>query len=228
MAYFHSPIPVRKRGREYISVLGETREEILSAGRAYPDDVLINMPPRGRDSYRSRSLPQIYVPADRMDILGALESCLVSPDYMPVLRMMLREAIYNEVHGETEESRKFFQLEIRGKVIQLLRSGSWVDEPSSLSLKKLNSRIEKCDLGRRSDLNFSSNPVPLSKLQKYDQDFKVTKDGDVVDRHEHEAPDWNELYRYGSPDTRNEILENRPWMRTSLVELYGPPEDGAP
>lgn len=223
MAYFHSKTPVTKKGRVLWSVLGETREEMMSVTRRWPEHVLINLPPRGRDSYRSKSLPHLYVDYDRVMILEALESCEVPDEYMTLLRMRLRRAIYNEIVGECEQSRKFFEQEVRGKTIQLLRRGAWIDEPSSLSLKKLNQDIEKCDLGRRSDLNFSSNPISLNKVQKYDQDYRVTKDGDVVDLHPVEGPDFMKLYREGSKEIRQELWDNRPWQRSMFKDKYGEP-----
>lgn len=228
MAYFHSRFVKSRGGRASKAmrrVCGETIEENLSVARRWPEATMINWPPRGRDAYRSKSLPTLFVSADRQDILDEIESVEVPEEYITVLTMMMRERFYNEkCGGPTPESEKFFTTEIRGKIILLLRAGAWVDEPSSLSLKKLNNRIEKCDLGRRSDLKFSSNPIPLTKVGRaHDKDFKIEKDGTVVDRHPDTGPDFEAMYRDGSPEVRQDILTRRPWMRNQLVPLYGEP-----
>jgi hypothetical protein len=206
-------------------VVGETIEEMKSVARRWPDDVSINWPPRSRDAYRSRSIPMLFVDVRREDeILRELESVDVPEEYITLLTMMMRERHYNEkCGGPTEDSAKFFEQEIRGKTILLLRAGAWIDEPSSLSLQNLNKRIEKCDLGRRSDLNFSSTPIGLDRVQKYDQDFKQTGEGKVEDLHENKAPDFDFMYFSGSKEEREQLLTERPWMRSSWIERYGEP-----
>jgi hypothetical protein len=207
---------------------GETLEEISTVARRWPEATTINWPPRGSDAYRSKSLPLLFVDADRQDILDELESVPVPEEYITVLTMMTRERFFNEkCGGPTEASSKFFAIEIRGKVIQLLRAGAWIDDPSSLSLKNLNNKIENCDLGRRSDLKFSSNPIPLDRVQKYDQDLRHAKDdgrADDSNLDEEATPDFESMYRDGSTEQREEILRSRPWMRSMLAEKYGPPD----
>jgi hypothetical protein len=210
-------------------VVGETLEEMSSAARRWSEVVSINWPRRTRDAYRSKSIPTLYVEHEHeSEILEALDSVEVPETYISVLTMMIREQFFNEkCGGPTPESAKFFEQEIRGKTILLLRAGDWIDEPSSLSLKNLNSRLEKLDLGRRSDLNFSSNPVPIDRVQKYDPDFKkVGKKGSRYSTEsgiENDTPDFETLYRDGSTEQRTEILESRPWMRFMLIEKYGEP-----
>lgn len=225
MAVFHSKW-VRNRGglrrRAMRRVVGETVEEMARITRAYPEATVINWPPRSHDSWRSRSIPALWLDADREDILTELGSCEVSEEHIIVLTMMIREELYRTRVGHTPETEKFFELEVRGKMIQLLKSGSWVDHPESLSLQNLNSRLEKIDLGRRSDLNFSSRQSLIGL--KYDQDLRAAKKEQRKQGISQEPEmDWEELYRDGSKDVRKEIVRSRPWMRIPLTEKYGQP-----
>jgi hypothetical protein len=199
---------------------GETVEELRSIQRRWPEAVTINWPPRGRDSWKSKSLPIMWIDADREDVLAELESAEVPDEYLNVLLMMIREELYRTRVGMTDEVEKFFVRETRGKLIQLLRMGAWIDQPENPGLKNLNARLEKIDLGRRSDLNFSSQQA---EIQKYDVDFKVDDSGDVVFRDGDDTPDFYALYRDGSNLTRSEIIKSRPWMKDALIEQYGEP-----
>lgn len=195
-------------------VAGESIEEMRSLGREYPDNVSINWPPRGHACLKSRSLPMMWVDADRLDILEQIESTMVSDDYIRVLTWFIRQEFW-EKHGVfSDEGRSFFELNVRGATIQLLRSGTWVDEPETLGLQKLNQRLEKIDLGRRSDLNFSSTQ---SEIMKYDQDQRIDKAESA------KGVDFEAQYRDGTPEARKEILASRPWMESMLVDRYGKP-----
>jgi hypothetical protein len=103
--------------------------------------------------------------------------------------------------------------------------GSWVDSPSSLGLENLHKRLEKIDLGRRSDLNFSSQQ---SAIQKYDQDFTRTEDikshrRNDPDEVDDDAPDYNALYRDGSKEDRQHLWDTRPWQQPMWEATYGRP-----
>jgi hypothetical protein len=202
-------------------VAGETVEEMQSVKRRWPDQTAINWPPRSRDSWKSKSLPILWVDADREDILQELESVEVPEEYLAVLTMMIRCELYGRNVGQTEGTEKFFRREIRGKLIQLLRLGAWIDEPESSTLRNLNARLEKIDLGRRSDLNFSSKQS--LGPQKYDQDRTRYHGKSQKFQNGGAEMDFEALYRDGSRDTRLEILSNRPWMKTLLVEKFGEP-----
>jgi hypothetical protein len=210
-----------------IKVVAETVEELQSLHRLYPDHTTISLPSRGKEAYKSKSLPQLWIDADQRDLLMIVESTEVDENYLRMVTWLLREDFFNTKCAQyrDEVSDRFFATEIRGNLIRLLRMGSWVDSPSSLGLEKLNKRLEKIDLGRRSDLNFSSQQ---SAIQKYDQDF--TRDEDFkprphaeVEEPVDEGPDWKAMYRDGSKATREDILSTRPWMRSSLVDQYGEP-----
>lgn len=226
MAYFHDKW-VRNRGglkrRPMRRLIGETVEEMQSVVRRWPEATTITWPPRSHDSFKSKSLPMILVDADRTDILEELQSAEVDENYLRVLTFMLRERIYGERLGHTDETRKFFATEVRGNLIRLLKEGSWIDEPENLGLKNLNARLEKLDLGRRSDLNFSSNQ---SEILKYDRDIKQSR-GESFEQGVHEMDlsemDWSAKYRDGTKATREDILRSRPWMRRMLMERYGEP-----
>jgi hypothetical protein len=207
-------------------VLGETIDEILSVARRWPEATTINLPPRTKDAWISRSLPQLFVDADREDILQELNSCEVSPEHVKVMTFQLREDWFRTRCQQylTPEVEKFFRTEIRGKLILLLRAGKWIDEPENLGLQNWNKRVENYDLGRRSDLNFSSTPIPVDQVQKYDPDFKRDDEGELVERRESEVPDFEDMYRNGSKKVRQEIWNTRPWMRRSFLEKgYGEP-----
>lgn len=223
MAYFHGKW-TRNRGgmkrRPMLRMVGETIEEMLNVQRRWPESVVINWPPRGKDTHKSKSLPMLWIDADRRDILEALDSAEVDDNYLRLLTWFIREEFYRtRCGGMRPEVDRFFKTEIRGTLIRLLRDGSWVDHPENLGLKKLNARLEKIDLGRRSDLNFSSQQ---SAIQKYDPDFQSSDRADPEFRDEPEM-DWEEQYRNGSKVTREEILSSRPWMHSVLVEKYGEP-----
>lgn len=224
MAYFHSKL-VRSRGgtraRLMRRVACETLEEMTSLQRAWPDHVTINWPPRGAKALKSRSLPMIWIDSVSTDILEGLGSSPVSESHILVLTWLLRAEFWRKNGGRESEGEAFLAINVRGALIQLLRSGDWIDDPSSQGMKSLNNRLEKIDLGRRSDLNFSSSQSPI---QRYDRDFTVTED---LKSHVDEVPsgemDWSAAYRDGSKAHREEILTSRPWMRSMLIETHGAP-----
>lgn len=218
MAYFHSKW-VRSRGgvkrRMMRRLTGETVEELMSVQRSYPDQVTINWPRRDKESYKSKSLPTLWIDEECGGILERLGSVEVPDEYLNLLTWMIRRQLYCDRVGMTPEIAHWFDLEIRGNLIKLLRSGSWVDRPESPSLENLNSRLEKIDLGRRSDLNFSSEQS-LGR-QKYDPDYSPNRKPQAAD----EAPDFETMYRDGDAETRREILDSRPWMKRMLEDQYG-------
>lgn len=223
MAYFHKKWAETTGGRAKhlrIKILGETLEELLSLRRAFPEAVTIVVPPRGHDSYRSKSLPHAKIPADRTDILEAVDSCPVDENYLKLISFILREDIYRHRVGHTPETEKWFQNEIRGKLILLLRMGSWVDEPENLGLKNLQQRLEKIDLGRRSDLKFSSRQS-LTDL-KYDQDIRMAKKAEEPE--EEEEPFWLKEYRNAGTEQRMDLYKKLPGHQQYMVrERFGEP-----
>ena len=225
MPYFHDKW-VKNRGgrarRPMIKVLGLRIEELMKLAREYPEATTINLPPRSKDAWKSRSLPMVWVDESRKDILEAIDSCQVDENYLRVISFILRRDWYSQKIGMTPEVEKWFALEIRGNLARLLRAGSWVDEPENLGLKTLNGLLEKIDLGRRSDLKFSSYASP-KVIQNYDQDFVEDESGDLVLKHDTDIPDFDTMYRDGSKEIREEILSSRPWMKSMLVEKYGEP-----
>ncbi len=155
----------------------------------------------------------MWVDADREDILTDLDSVEVSDEHICLLTWMIRRELYASRVGMTDDVEHFFDLEIRGNLIKLLVRGSWVDEPENLGLKKLNYRLEKIDLGRRNDLNFSRWQ---SDVHKYDQDL-IQKNM----KKNAQLPDWEKMYLNGDKAFREELLNQRPWMRSMMEEKYG-------
>ncbi len=136
MAYFHSKW-ARSRGgmkaRMMRRIVGETWEEMLSLGRLYPENVVINVPPRGKDSFKSRSLPTALIDDDS-ELLDRVGSCEVSDDHILVLTWLIRRELYNKYHGSVED--KFFDTGVRGSLRELLKRGEWVGfSQSSLTPK---------------------------------------------------------------------------------------------
>lgn len=196
MAYFHSP-NVRKRGgsgsRDRIKVIGETVQEQKLLKINFPDAVTITWPERRGGDYKSRTLPEVWLNADRKDILEQIESCEVPEPYITVLQMMMRELWWKESRYWDEAMEKYFRDEVRGKTILLVRSGSVIKEPENPNLQKLNRRLEKIDLGRRKDLNFYLG-TNLTNM-KYDQDAKRTDLDTKLDDQERAYRDGNSLQR---------------------------------
>lgn len=221
MAYFHSRL-VRSRGglrqRLMKRVVGESIEEMTSIARLWPDQTAINLPPRGKECHKSKSLPMLWVDSERMDILEQIGSESVSEEHILVLTWMLRREWYETRSGigMPEDIARFFELEIRGNLIKLLRSGNWIDDPESQSLKNLNQRLEKIDLGRRSDLKFSS----VQSETKYNPDTSryghlmspsVRKIVPPVEDDSDIGP--NEIaYRDGNAEQRAALLEEMPFL----------------
>lgn len=234
MAYFHEKFPKSKGGKKrrvMRRVCGETIDEILSVARRWPEATTINLPPRSADAWKSKSLPMLHVDVERRDILEELKSAEVSQEHIRVMTMQLREDWFRTrcERYMTKEVERFFRNEVRGKVILLLRSGSWVDQPENLGLQNWNNRVEKLDLGRRSDLNFSSDPIPIDQVQNYDPDYKpshlATQRFGPKDKviHEDSTPDFLAMYRDGTQEVRRELWSSRPWQQYAFRE-YGEPE----
>jgi hypothetical protein len=139
-----------------------TREALASlAGAAI--HLSLSIPDRGKGMYKSKTPIRLLLPEHQEFLLERENVCQIPDSYVPVLNMMMREQ-YSHLSGVgvTEESRKFFEREIRGKIIDLCRSGTIVDFPEDSRLENLNNQLAKIDLGRRSDLKFSSTQSPRS------------------------------------------------------------------
>jgi hypothetical protein len=203
--------------RMMLRMVGETLDQMRSVARRWPEATVITSFPRSVSNVRSRAEMKLYVDVDRRDILEELESAEVSENHLKLITYELRIAWYERIGHLSEVDRHWLQAQVRGTLHQLLRFGDWIDEPENLGLKKLNSRLEKFDLGRRSDLKFSSQQ---SWTGKYDYDRKRT---DLQPEAEEAAPDWKVMYRDGTSDVRATILEERPWLKSSLIEEYGEP-----
>ena len=128
MAYFHSQW-ARSRGglkrRSMLRIVGETWEEMLSLARLYPEQTVVNSPPRGVDSYKSRSLPMLWIDEEATDVLDSVKSVQVSDDHILVLTWLIRKELYNKYQGSGQD--KFFDKGIKGSLTEMLRRGAWID-----------------------------------------------------------------------------------------------------
>ena len=211
MAYFHEKAVRSRGGRKFadrIKVIGETLEEQRALQINYPNALTVNWPDR-RKGYKSRSLPQIWLNKDRRDILEELDSAEVDGFYISLLTMKMRRLFW-EQFGLTDEMKKWFTDEIRGKAIDLWKNGL-IKDTENLGLQKLNLWIENLDLGRRNDLK---RPDYNPQNTKYDRDKNRTDLNSPLTRLE-------ETYKNGSPDQRTEIEnqlreDGKPW----LVDLW--------
>lgn len=221
MAYFHVKRPQLRGGkkrRAMIRVVGETIEEMRSVKRRWPDQATLNLPERTPRDIRSRSEIMLFVDADRPEILEELESTEITEKYRILLTCMLREQFFRQYVSLNEEDEKWLAARVRGALHLLLSYGEWVDQPESLSLQKLNARLEKFDLGRRSDLKFSSEQ---SAIQKYDRDRVEPQE---EPEEEEEIPDFDAMYRDGDKETRQQLWKDRGWRRPEWLKLgYGEP-----
>ena len=225
MAYFHSKW-VRnvggRKGRPTRKLLGETIAELQTVKRLWPDAVVMNLPPTGIEAWRSKSLPSLRIDVDRQDILDEIKSVEVSDEHLRVLTWELRREWYVMRSGVGIGDREtFFATEIRGNLIRLLRAGEWIDDPATESLKNLNSRLEKIDLGRRSDLKFSSDQSFENEKyvsDRYNRQFREA-DPEIQEYQDSELSDNEREYRDASPEKRAEILSFKPWL-SYLAEKY--------
>jgi len=134
----------------------QANEQAIKLNLTLPD-VTPNM-------YRTKTPIRILIRETQASFLGALEIPALPEKYLPLLNMMLRRE-YTILKGQfkpedprDKEIDTYFNREIRGKKIDLLRSGQWVDEPTDPAIMELNQYIrENLDRGRRSDLNYSSS-----------------------------------------------------------------------
>lgn len=215
MAYFHEQNARNRGGLARISkikVIGETIEEQQKLKIQFPDAVTICWPDRRTGNYKTRTQPEVWLNANRTDILEKIGSVAVPKPYIVVLTMMLREMWWIRSQNWTEEMEKWFEKEIRGKTIDWKKSGLKIENPENLSLQKLNERLEKIDLGRRNDLKQAGGPT------KYDQDANRTDLDQKLDPRERS-------YRDGNSITRQQILDRLPahekWKRNLWISRYG-------
>lgn len=211
MAYFHAREPVNRGGmkrRLMRKVLGETIEELLFVGQTYPDHTTINLPPRGKNCWRSRSLPFAFVDNDQIRILEALESVEVGDEYLHVITWLLRKEHY-ERYGDGSQDR-WFQRELTGNMSRLLRSEQWVDEPEDSSLVNLNAKLGKIDLGRRSDLKLSTFQPETAKY-----------DADLYRKNLSDLSDVDQEYHVASPTKRTQLRRERPWLAKKWIQDFG-------
>jgi len=215
MSYYHSRF-VRGvgglKGRLMKRVVSDSWQEMKDLAMLYPDITTLNVPPMGVESYKSKSLPILRIDAEGNDILDEIGSDEVSEHHILVLTWYLRREIYTNRYMMIPEVEKFFQQGIRGTTIDLLKWGEWIDQPETLGLQKLNAKIENCDLGRRSDLNFSSKQSKEA-VDKYDRDRFRT---DLVGI---QSPDQE--YESASPKGRERLRKQKPWLAAKWIETYG-------
>ena len=162
MAYFHECAERSRGGRKNvlrIKVIGESVEEQRALKINYPDSVTINWPDR-RKGFKTRSQPEVWLNADRQDILEEIGSCEVTKPYITLLTMMLRKQFW-EQFGLTYEMKKYFELEIRGKAIDLCKSGLVIENPENPNLQKLHRWIENLPISAR---KLKTNSVKMESL----------------------------------------------------------------
>jgi hypothetical protein len=140
----------KKASQASFERISEFRDKIIKTSLTLPD--------RGKDMYKSRTQIRVLVKRAHSAFLDDQNITFVPRMYVPVLNLMLRkEYARRSGVGWTDEVLAFFERETRGKIIDLLRSGQWVDEPETSDLENLNQQLKNFDLGRRSDLKWSSN-----------------------------------------------------------------------
>ena len=196
------------KGRQMVRVVGDTWEEMLSVSREKPEISLLNRPRAQIDMFKSRSLPTLKVDSSE---LGQIESDRVSESHILVLTWVIRREIYCERFKTTVEVEKFFEIGIRGSMLHLLLHGDWIDEPGTIGLQNLNTKLEKIDLGRRSNLNYSK-VQDLTSL-KYDYDAKREDLTPISELHQ--------SYELADPEKRAAMRSQKPWLATKWIEDFG-------
>lgn len=211
MTYYHSEFVKMVgglKGRPMRRIVGATWEDMVKVSRERPEISVINRPAMKVGSWKSKSLPVLRIDGDASEILDEIGSDQVSEDHILVQTWILRRELYARSFEITEEIDAFFDKGIRGSLRELLKKGLWIDQPPTVGLQNLNNRLEKIDLGRRSDLKFSSEqPIEPGR---YDRDAKRV---DIRD------PDQE--YLGETPKGREYLRNQKPWMASKWIEKYG-------
>lgn len=193
-----------KGTNHYHSAATMTLEELRKAHATLVEkgiDCRLFLPPRGKAILKSKVTPRLIIAERSVPRVVEMGAVKVPNEYIPILNWILKKEYYESYSGVgmTEIAEKKFQHEIRAKRNILLRTQSWVDEPSDPALENLNQLIEKIDLGRRTDLQYSSH-----------QDEEV----------------FNNTIKFGKGKTKEEkeapTLEDLP-MRIKPEDVYVPP-----
>lgn len=159
---------------EYIQEAGKpvldpkTASETELEALKEPNWVALSYPDRQFDSHRSKIKPYIGVKREMLPLVEKYGGVAVPPEYLEVVMMMLKKD-FRETRCYEPAIRSvtdYLDAKIRDKVVLLLRAEEWIDQPSDERIKKLNQQIENIDLGRRKDLNFSSEQNPTKYLDQ--------------------------------------------------------------
>ena len=202
MAYFHAK-RVGSRGgprrRIMRRVYAETIKEYRALQQEFPEHVTLNLPSIAGGRFKTKSRIEMWIDADQTEILDQIGSIELPQEYLELLDTMIRDQFWKNTRYYTESAASWLVDKIKRKLIILLKSGKWIDNPEILSLQKLHIRIEKIDLGHCWRLNFSSRQSP-SELEKWSRD-KYRADLEPPQ----EIPDLEIMYKVGSPEQRAEI-----------------------
>lgn len=213
MTYYHSQFTKMvggMKGRSMIRVVGATWEDMVRVTRDRLEISVINRPPMKIDSWKSKSLPVLRIDAndEGLEYLESIGSDQVSEDHILVQTWIIRRELYARSFEITEEIERFFDQGVRGSLRELLKRGLWIDQPGTLGLQNLNDRLEKIDLGRRSDLNFSREQP--TEPGKWDRDAKRD-----------DIPDPDQAYVNATESVRETLRQQKPWMASKWIVEYG-------
>lgn len=154
----HVPADVREiLDRAKSAELTENQVAALKTVNGMAVRMNLSLPDRGVNMHKSKTPIRTLLPFEQEFVIKREEPCFVPKEYIPLLNMMMREQ-YSHLSGvgQTEEAAAFFKREIRGKLIDLCRSGKIIDDPEDWRLEKFHQQLENIDLGRRSGLKIAS------------------------------------------------------------------------
>ena len=125
---------------------------------------LVTLSRRKGDIWKKRGRDIAYVePVLKPRLEQELHCGEVNEQYFELLMIIGRENRIKERSKLTKEQELYFKTQKTKTLSYMIRYRFWVDEPENLSIGTANGLFRKIDLGRRTDLNFSSDDTGEEK-----------------------------------------------------------------
>lgn len=185
---------------------------------------------RDSPTYKKKGRDCLLIPNDYLDeFLNLQYVAIVNEDYYRLLTVFQKEnrVIKQELglyEGQEDDITTHFWREKRGKLISLLKNGSYEENPESAVVQIANSLIEKIDLGRRTDLKLSSNQSEKlfqsdayvgAGLAKHDEGIReaIQAAKSVTDER------LSEFKACESPEDQAKFFQRYPWLMPTYKDL---------
>lgn len=186
--------------------------ELKAFADRWGENCVLLAPPRGVHDYKSKIMPNVLLDAVCTEEAADEGAVRVSDRHILVLAWLQRREFYALRHEITPEIEKFFELGTRGAMVKLLRAGEWYEHPKNSGHVILNVKLEKIDLGRRSDLRYARK----QDSTKYDQDMRKDR---LQELYSEPGPD--DAYIQADATTRARMRGAKPWMASKWIRFYG-------